>query len=100
MRMVFDWDPGKAESNRVKHGVSFEEAMMVLQDPLALTIFDEDHSETEERWVTLGLSGAARLLLVIHTHVEITADEILVRLISARRPTRNEARQYEQGIRS
>jgi len=67
---------------------------------LALTIFDDDHSADEDRWVTLGLSRSTRLLLVVHTHQEMSEDEMLIRLISARRPTRSEARQYEQGIQS
>ncbi len=60
--------------------------MTVLQDRLAPTIFDADHSEAEERWMMLGMSGAARLLLVVHPHVEIGEDEVPIRLISARRP--------------
>jgi uncharacterized protein len=97
MRFVFDWDPAKAKLNLAKHGISFDDAMTVFADPLALTIFDTDHSGEEDRWVTLGLSKPGKLLLVIHTHVEMTADEVLVRIISARRPTRQESRSYEQG---
>lgn len=97
MRFVFDWDPAKAKLNLAKHGVSFDDAMTVFADPLALTIFDTDHSAEEDRWVTLGLSQPGKLLLVIHTHVEMAADEVLVRIISARRPTREESRSYEQG---
>lgn len=97
MRFVFDWDPRKAAANLAKHRVSFDEAMTVFRDPLALTIFDPDHSQTEERWITLGLSTMANLLLVVHTHVEITRDETLIRIVSARRPTRHEERQYERG---
>ena len=97
MRFVFDWDPRKAAANLAKHRVSFDEAMTVFRDPLALTIFDPDHSQTEERWITLGLSMMAKLLLVVHTHVEITRDETLIRIISARRPSRHEERQYERG---
>jgi uncharacterized DUF497 family protein len=54
MRFEFDWDPAKAESNLAKHGVSFEEAMAVFHDPLALSRPDEDHGANKERWVTLG----------------------------------------------
>jgi len=97
MRFVFDWDPNKAKLNLAKHGVSFDDAMTVFADPLALTIFDTDHSGEEDRWVTLGLSQPGKLLLVIHTHVEMAADDILIRIISARRPTRKESRSYEQG---
>jgi len=97
MRFVFEWDPAKAERNLSKHGVSFDSAMGVFSDPLALTIFDGDHSDEEDRWVTVGRAGPGNLLLVIHTHVEMTAEEMLVRIISARRPTRKEVRFYEQG---
>lgn len=54
----FSWDPEKAEANRRKHDVSFENAATVLIDPLAVTLYDEDHSETEERWVTLGQAAS------------------------------------------
>jgi uncharacterized DUF497 family protein len=56
------WDPAKAQSNFAKHGVSFAQAATVLTDPLALTVFDAVHSETEERWFTLGMSGEGALL--------------------------------------
>ncbi|MDT8322454.1 MAG: BrnT family toxin [Xanthomonadales bacterium] len=63
----FEWDPAKAAGNRRKHGVGFELAATVFRDPLALSCFDEEHSEAEERWVTLGLAGNGRLLAVVHT---------------------------------
>jgi|SRR5579862_567733 len=98
MRFFFDWDPRKADSNLSKHGISFDEAMSVFLDPLALTIFDADNSDQEDRWVTVGETPAAKLLLVIHTHVEIMEeDAVLIRIISARRPTQKEAAQYRQG---
>lgn len=97
MRIEFDWDPAKARSNLAKHGVSFEEAMTVFADPLALSRPDDDHGGGEERWITLGRAVTAAFLLVVHTHVELTEDRVSVRIISARRPTRNETRQYEEG---
>ena len=96
MQLVFDWDPRKAESNKAKHGVSFEDAMTVFLDPAALSIFDADHSDNEDRWVTIGEAAGPKLLLVVHTHVEIDADVVAIRIISARRPTRREAAQYRQ----
>jgi uncharacterized protein len=96
-RIEFDWDPAKAASNRAKHGVSFEDAMGVFLDPLALSRRDVDHGEREERWVTIGMATGERLILVVHTHVELYDDRVLIRIISARRPTRPEARQYEEG---
>ena len=95
-QILFDWDPRKAASNRTKHGVTFDEAMLVFVDPLALTRLDEDSSDVGERWVTIG-EAASGLLLVVHTHVELTDGMIAVRIISARRPTRREARQYAAG---
>ena len=97
MRFEFDWDPAKAESNRAKHGVSFEEAMTVFHDPLALSRPDEEHGANEERWVTLGQGRDGRLALVVHTFIEIDEDRAAIRIISARRPTKREIRQYEHG---
>lgn len=91
----FDWDPAKARSNARKHHVSFQEAMAVFEDPLALTIFDEGHSEGEERWVTLGAIGNGRLIVVVHTYAEIEDERAAIRIISARRATKREARQYQ-----
>jgi uncharacterized protein len=95
MRIEFDWDPEKAAVNLVKHKVSFEDAMAVFRDPLALTRTDPDASD-EERWITIGLSFGTKLLLVVHTHVELDADNAYVRIISARNPSKKEVRQYEQ----
>lgn len=98
MRFVFDWDQSKAESNFRKHGISFDDAMTVFLDRSAITIFDEDHSDAEDRWITLGEAVGPKLLPVVHTHVEITIDDVLIRIISARRPTRKEAGQYRHRI--
>lgn len=95
-RVEFDWDPIKAASNLVNHKVSFDEAMTVFADPLALSRIDQDHGQPEERWVTIGLSRASNLLLVVHTQVEIADDNSYIRIISARTPTRRERQQYEQ----
>ncbi|HEX4158057.1 MAG TPA: BrnT family toxin [Rhizomicrobium sp.] len=98
MRIYFEWDPRKAEINRSKHGVSFDEAMDVFRDPLAMSIFDEENSDQEDRWVTLGETTGAKLLLVVHTHVEMMGeDAVLIRIISARRATRREENQYRHG---
>lgn len=77
--MRFEWDPRKAELNRRKHGVSFEEAATAFSDPRSLTTFDPDHSEDEDRFILLGFSFAGRLLVVVHTDRESA-----VRIISAR----------------
>lgn len=89
------WDPNKAASNLAKHGVSFSEAATVLLDPLALTVFDEAHSEFEERWFTLGTSSDGRLLAVSHTYEATSATTARARIISAREVTRAERKQYQ-----
>jgi uncharacterized DUF497 family protein len=91
----FEWDPNKARENVRKHGVSFEQASGVLQDPLAVTIYDDTHSSTdEERWVTMGRAGDD-VLVVIHTFREDDPGQATVRIISARKATRHEREQYE-----
>jgi|ERR1700730_1901390 uncharacterized protein len=96
MRIDFDWDPAKAASNAAKHGVTFHEAMMVFLDPFARTIPDPDHSAGEERWITMGEGSTGNLIVVVHTWREMDAYRTGVRIISARRPTRSEARQYRE----
>jgi uncharacterized protein len=90
--MKYEWDPGKAEANKRKHGVSFHEAATVFGDPLAVTFTDPDHSIDEYRYITFALSRFDRLLVVSHAD----RDEN-VRIISARLMTRQERRIYEKG---
>ncbi|MGD9841888.1 MAG: BrnT family toxin [Steroidobacteraceae bacterium] len=92
----FEWDDAKAASNMQKHGVDFVEAMSVFTDPLSMTIYDDEHSEDEDRWVSLGRSINSQLLVVIHTFVTTGAPSALIRIISARLATRREREQYEQ----
>lgn len=92
----FDWDANKARGNFQKHGVSFRLATTVFRDPLAVTIFDDDHSDDEDRWVTLGHAEDGHLLVVIHTSEEMSEAELRIRIISARRAEREEIRDYEQ----
>lgn len=94
MQYVFEWDPRKAKSNLHKHGVSFERAGQVFLDPSALSLYDREHSRGEDRWITLGKNGTNRLLVVVHTFREIDKDNSRIRVISARRATRRETRQY------
>lgn len=89
------WDPAKAASNQAKHGVTFAQAATVLLDALALTVFDAEHSEFEDRWFTLGLSSERKLLAVSHTYTTTGPHRVQVRMISAREATRNERRHYE-----
>ncbi len=88
--MEFEWDPDKAIVNLRRHGVSFDEAATVLADPLSLTVLDPDHSQDEERYITVGMSFSRRLLLVAHTDRELR-----IRLISARELTATERIAYE-----
>ena len=92
----FEWHPGKAASNLRKHGVDFSVAATVFMDRLASTVRDEDHSESEERWVTMGETPQGQLLVVCHTSSQV-GDRTAIRIISARPATRNERRQYESG---
>ncbi len=91
----FEWDEQKNRANRAKHKVWFEEAQTVFEDPRGRVFYDRDHSEDEDRFVVLGLSFATRLLIVVHCYRE--ADSI-VRIISARKATRKEAKTYEERI--
>jgi uncharacterized protein len=89
MHMDIEWDAGKAAANFKKHRVRFEEAATSLLDPLAL-VQEDDTSEGEARWVLVGMSANARLLIVVYT----LRDENRIRLISARKATRKEATYY------
>ncbi|MCX6592109.1 MAG: BrnT family toxin [Acidobacteria bacterium] len=91
----FEWDPAKAATNMAKHGIDFERASEIFGDPLALTIPDDEHSIAEVRWITMGRDGRGQTILVVHTFVEIDEAVARIRIISARRPTKSEAREYE-----
>ena len=90
--MKFEWDTDKARSNLMKHGVSFEEATTVFDDPLYVDFFDPDHSDDEERYIMVGQSQQGRLIVVSYTERSSG-----VRLISARVATRSEKDAYEEG---
>ncbi|MDA2928827.1 BrnT family toxin [Acidobacteria bacterium AH-259-O06] len=93
--MQFEWDTKKAGGNFAKHKVSFAEASTVFGDPLALTIDYPDHSLDERRYITTGISAERHLIIVSHTY-----REGIIRIISARRATRNERNQYESKAQS
>jgi uncharacterized DUF497 family protein len=97
MDYEFDWDDAKAVANVRKHGVEFEDAMAVLRDPLAMTLFDSAHSDDEDRWISLGQSRLGTLLVEIHTFSNTGPNTGLVRIISARPATAKERIQYEEG---
>ena len=91
----FEWDPPKAAANLRKHGISFELAATVFLDPGALSLYDRAHSEAgEDRWITLGMDAPGRLLVVCHTWREADEGAASCRIISARKATKTEARQY------
>jgi uncharacterized protein len=90
--MKIEWDPSKARLNLRKHKVPFEEAATALSDPMAATGADPDHSITEDRYVTFGVSGRGRLMVVAHTEQDET-----IRVISARLASKGERKVYEEG---
>lgn len=90
--MEFEWNQNKAELNLEKHDVSFQEAATVFNDPLSFTFPDPDHSIGESRYVIIGISRFGQLLVVAHTE---RGEK--VRIISARKATRQERKFYEQG---
>ena len=94
MSFEFEWDPKKAEENRKKHGVGFEEALTVFGDPLARIFDDPDHSSDERREIVVGRSERQGLLLVYFTERQTR-----VRIISARGATKREQERYEQDIK-
>ena len=92
MSLRFEWDVRKALINATKHGVSFEEARTVFGDPLSLTVSDPDHEDGEYRFVIVGRTAAGRLVVVSHAERGET-----IRIMSARRADRREAKAYEEG---
>ena len=88
----FEWDENKNTINKRKHRISFEEAQTVFYDAEALVIPDPDHTQDEERFIILGMSRRANLLVVCHCYRE---SETVIRIISARQATRNESAQYQ-----
>ena len=94
MQYDFEWDPAKARSNLRDHKVSFERASQIFLDPNMLSIEDEEHSADEDCWITLGVDKSGVLLVICHTFGEVDSVNCNIRLISARKPTRQEAKQY------
>jgi len=91
MALTFEWDSRKARANRLKHGVSFDEASTAFGDPLSITISDPLHSQDEERFVLIGASIRNRLLVVVHTERGGR-----IRIISARTAAKRERLGYEE----
>lgn len=91
--MKFTWDEKKERSNRRKHRVNFSEACLVFADKYALNIFDSEHSMEEDRWITMGQTPQGKILVVVHTYRNIENEEF-VRIISSRKATKEEVKQY------
>jgi len=89
--VIFEWDAAKATANRRKHRIPFQEAATIFGDPLAITYPDPDHSEWEQRFLTVGMSNEGRVLFVAHAD-----DGDSIRIISARKTTKREREQYEE----
>ncbi len=91
--MDFEWDEDKAKANLQKHEISFNEATTVFEDIEALLIYDPDHSNTEDRFILLGISQLSKILVVCHCYRE---SETKIRIISARKATKNEKNSYQR----
>jgi uncharacterized DUF497 family protein len=92
----FDWDPVKEKQNRRKHGLSFRQAATIFRDPGQLTNYDDEHSEGEERWVTIGIDSGGMVRVVVHTYKQLDKDSCEIRIISARDATRYELIEYQR----
>jgi uncharacterized protein len=95
VRFNFEWDPFKATVNEKKHKVSFEHAAEIFLDPFAISIYDNEHSSQEDRWITIGKDRMNAILVAVHTFSQQDTGNFKVRLISARKATKNEKKQYE-----
>jgi uncharacterized DUF497 family protein len=95
MRYVFEWDAKKEKTNIRKHKISFERATAIFRDPNALSIVDEEHSEYEERWITIGLDNDGGLLSAVHTFNNVNKSLCKIRIISARKAANAECKQYK-----
>ena len=93
----FDWNFAKERANIRKHAMSFRTAATVFRDPNQVSIYDEAHSEHEDRWVTIGIDKSGVLRVVVHTFQLVAEDVVEIRIISARKATREETWQYHEG---
>lgn len=96
MEYNFEWNPVKEKQNIKKHGINFRRASKIFLDPFAITIFDEEHSQNEDRWITIGVEENEVLLVVIHTFRNEKLKSAVIRIISARKADKDEAKQYKE----
>ena len=94
MQYNIEWDHEKARINFNKHGISFELASSVFFDPHAITVFDDEHGESEDRWVTMGIAKNGQLIVLCHLFKEETK-ESCIRIFSARKATMSEIKKYK-----
>jgi uncharacterized DUF497 family protein len=97
VKLLFEWDAIKAEANFKKHKVSFEEAKTVFNDPFLITYPDEEHSQAEDRFISIGVSATNKIVLVVHLEREVTEELTIIRIISCRKARVSERRVYEEG---
>ncbi len=99
MNYNFEWDVNKAKSNITKHKVSFEDSASVFRDKNMISVFDDEHSESEDRRVTIGMDLHTKTLVVVHTYISVDNNNCNIRIISARRATKKEQQIYLEGLR-
>ncbi|MDM8550384.1 BrnT family toxin [Desulfobacterales bacterium HSG2] len=96
MRYNFEWDPVKSKRNIRKRKISFQRAATIFRDPYMISLFDDEHSQEEDRWITIGRDSNGILLVVSHTFREADTSLCYIRIISARKATKQERKQYEE----
>ena len=98
MLFQFEWDEAKAAANIRKHGVAFGQASTVFHDPRLLTVADLEHGQQEERWFSVGLANNGVVLSVVYLWLNAGSEVTIIRLISARKATQTELRQYQESL--
>ena len=98
MLFQFEWDEAKAAANIRKHGVALEQASTVFHDPRLLTVADLEHGQQEERWFSVGLANNGVVLSVVYLWLNAGSEVTIIRLISVRKATQTELRQYQESL--
>ncbi len=96
MQYNFEWDPEKSKINWKKHKVRFEHAATIFRDPLAISIYDTEHSDYEDRCITLGIVATGNVLVVHHTYNKVDDTNVNIRIFSSRKATKQEKQQYSE----
>ena len=94
MQYNFEWDRNKALSNKTKHNVSFEESSSIFKDSNMISLYDDEHSGSEDRWISIGISTLGKVIVLSHTFIEFSNGNNSIRIISARKANRQEINQY------